>query len=278
MNLQEISEYLKQENVLVFKDDILNDLSVQKNLAKHKGDEKIANYCWVLEKVYKIKKNFVNAFSLLSEKKYEKAWNLYEQIEIGLQGLSRHFDYEKNQYGLLFIATQTNFFQKLFPYQLFFSWETLIKKEKCSICGKEITSPRNACEHVVGNLYMGEECIREVCDMEILGFAIVHDPENKSNILKLEGREYDYTALEMLLEKIKSPYGLWKLEIIKDKREEFKNISLNSKCPCGSGKYYKNCCFNTSKEFDIRMRIDICEGKPYQETPIKQIEMWEKES
>lgn len=47
---------------------------------------------------------------------------------------------------------------------------------------------------------MGELCLREVTDYEIIGVAIVRHPLDKYAILKLEGQEYNYQVLDYLME------------------------------------------------------------------------------
>jgi hypothetical protein len=276
MTIEDIRVYLSTLCKLDFDDGVLANLATIKDSAKQANDEKLANECWILGRIFKVQRAYVEAFNLLMAKKYEEAWNLYERIEINLSNLNRHIDYSKNEYCLLFIALQTVNFQKLFPYKLFISREMVIGKEKCTICGKEITSPRNACEHIVGNLYMGEMCCREVMEFQLVSMAITDKPFDKYAFIKPEGYEFNYGALEILLERIQSPYGLWKLAIIKEKDEKFDYIGENEKCPCGSNEEYGKCCQNTDREFKLRLRIDICEGEPYPETPIKKIESWKK--
>ena len=56
---------------------------------------------------------------------------------------------------LKFIKSIVPEYQKLFPYRFFLSRESVIREEKCSICGKVIKL-RSKCEHIPGKLYMGE--------------------------------------------------------------------------------------------------------------------------
>lgn len=276
MNIDEINKYLLTPKKMDFDDSVLKSLALIKGHAKENNDEELANICWLLESVFKIQFNFVKAFKLLEDEKYEEAWNLYEKIEISLSNVNRHFDYSKNEYELLFIATQTFYFQRLFPYKHFTSREMTIGKQICSICGNEITSPRNACEHVVGDIYMGEMCRRILEDIEFIALALTTCPLDKYAIVKPKDYEFDYSAIEMLLERNKSPYGLWKLSEVREKDKKF-CVGRNDKCPCGSGKKYKKCCFGTDKELKTRERIDICEGKPFIETPVKEIGTWKKQ-
>ena len=167
-------------------------------------------------------------------------------------------------------------FQKLFPYVHFTSREMSIGKEKCTICGKIITNPRNSCEHIVGNLYMGEMCCREAMDIQFHGLAITTQPKDKYGVLHPEGLEYNYEAIEMLLEHIDSPYMLWKIREMESLKNEFINIGRNEKCPCGSGKKYKKCCMGTPKELKKHKHLEICEGKPFPPVPVKEIGTWKQ--
>lgn len=276
MTLEDIINYLKTPRKLEFDDNILLELSSIKKDAVNAKDESLANKCWILENIYLIQKKYVDSFALLSSKKYEAAWRMYEEIEIALSHLSRNFNYLDNQYELKFIEIQTSLFQKLFPYVHFTSREMSVGKEKCTICGKIITSPRNSCNHIVGNLYMGEMCCREVMDIQLHGISITTEPKDKYTVLHPMGLEYNYEAIEMLLEHITSPYMLWNIREIKKLKKEFRDIGRNERCPCGSGKKYKHCCRGTEKEIMLHKHIEICDGKPFPSIPVKEIGTWKE--
>ena len=42
----------------------------------------------------------------------------------------------------------------------------------------------------------------------------------------------------------------------------------NEKCPCGSGKKYKKCCCDTSREYGSHYRITLLGGKEMKEKNI----------
>ena len=147
-------------------------------------------------------------------------------------------------------------YQKLFPYQYFFSRECIIKAEKCSICDKPI-SLRHPCGHKVGKLYMGELCTRIVTDLEYVAISIVSDPFDKYAILKLQEQEYNYGMLENLMKEIDSPFDEFQIETVKVLKPEYKNIGRNEKCPCGSNKKYKKCHLGTKDELMDHLKIQL---------------------
>lgn len=152
-----------------------------------------------------------------------------------------------------------NGYEKVFPTYLYTSRESLIKSEKCSICGKKF-SLRGGCNHKPGNMYMGELCLREVTDFEFLGTAIVSKPFDRYAVIHVEGQEYDYSVLEELMKTLVSPYIPWYVEEMTRKRPEILHVERNDKCPCGSGKKYKLCCMGTDKEYMQHNRITILGG------------------
>lgn len=170
--------------------------------------------------------------------------------------------------NLQFIERIIKQYEKTFPQYLYISRESLIKSEKCSICGKKI-SLRGGCNHKPGNLYMGELCLREVMDLEFLGTAIVSNPFDKYAVIHMEGQEYDYSVLKELMKVLASPYIAWYVEEMTKKRPEFLHIERNDKCPCGSGKKYKSCCMGTDNEYMPHNRITILGGYEIKEKPIK---------
>lgn len=63
----------------------------------------------------------------------------------------------------------------LFPPQKFFSIGMIVKSAKCSICGEEY----GECDHIKGRAYMGEHCVRNIEEADVLEGSIVDNPANK---------------------------------------------------------------------------------------------------
>lgn len=63
----------------------------------------------------------------------------------------------------------------LFPPQTFVSIGTIVKRSTCSICGREY----GECDHIKGRVYMGQQCIEVIEEVEKLETSIVSDPANK---------------------------------------------------------------------------------------------------
>lgn len=77
--------------------------------------------------------------------------------------------YSKESYDLVKALNETiHSSQSLYLYRVFASYIMNVKKEKCSICGKERLF-RNLCGHRVGKLYNGELCCNEVIMAEPVG-------------------------------------------------------------------------------------------------------------
>ena len=248
MTVTEIENYLSKKKILF--DESVNEKIEQYRInAIDQEDEKNANYFWCLREIFNIQKGFVSAIEDLNSKKFEEAWILFEKIDIEIGNLEQNFDVfqEKDKYQIVFIKRIISEYQKLFPYQYFFSRENIIKREECSICGKVI-SLRNSCGHKPGKLYMGELCSRIVTDMELKGISIVTDPFDKYTYLQLPGKEYNYGMIEALMQELSSPYDDFFIETVKIKKSEYKKVQRDSLCPCGSGKKYKKCCLGTVRE------------------------------
>lgn len=263
MTINEIEDYLASKR-RAFDDDIgMKIEELRQNAISHQDGEE-ANYYWCLKQIYHLQKSFVCTIDLLKSKEYEKAWYAFERIDIGLSNLENNFDISQgnDRYHLLFIARMVKQYQKLFPYRYFLSRESIIKAEKCSICGKPI-SLRNSCGHKVGKLYMGELCLRKVTDIELKALCVVTDPFDKYTFLRISGHEYNYGMLEQLMLEIDSPYDEFSIETVKVKKPEFMSISSNELCPCGSGKKYKLCHQGTLDELMDHHIVHMSKAKAH---------------
>lgn len=63
----------------------------------------------------------------------------------------------------------------LFPPMTFMSVGMVIRESRCSICGSEYGD----CDHVKGEVYMGEMCGREITRADLTDISIVPRPANK---------------------------------------------------------------------------------------------------
>ena len=249
MLIREIEAYLAKLNEKV-NSDIGEDIKEQKKQAASIGDENKANYLWCIYQIFLVQKNYTDAFWNMKNKRYEDAWLQLDRADIELSFLDKHYEtYFGESVGLRFqlpyILNTIKRFQMLFPYKLFVSRETVIKEERCSICGETIRL-RGGCKHKLGQLYKGEQCCHEIIDFEFLGMALVTDPFDKYAYLKIEGQDYNYEAIDFLMGKLQSPYELWNVEKARKVKADYENVMRNSVCPCGSGKKFKKCCSGTT--------------------------------
>lgn len=256
MNLEQIKNVLKNSHSIKNHEILKTDLCILKKEAIAKKDESKANEIWCLENINEIQLLFINAFNNLKKRKYYEAWNDFSNIDIKLIYFRKHQVYYTDEYNILYIEEYARKFEKLFPYRLFVSRETIVKKQKCSICNSEI-SIRKSCSHTLGELYMGEMCSRKIVESQIIGAAIVEDPFDKYSVIFPQDLEYNYGILEELLNRLETPYEKWDLTVTKRIGEKFINARRNGLCPCGSEKKYKKCCKNTQKElinhYDIKL-------------------------
>lgn len=256
MNKEDIEKYLQQE-LLSFDTKFYEQIIKNKKRYIDNEDEINANYYWCLEYIYVVKKFYIDTYNLIIESKYDEAWNKLERIEIFLQNLYNNMsEINFNKFGLDFIRNNVLSLQKLFPYRLFLSRESVITEEKCSICDK-IINLRNRCNHKVGKLYMGELCYRIVTKMDLKGVAIVENPEDKYALLKVPGKQYNYHDLEQLKKHLQGPYDGLNVTTTMVKNPQFLKLGRNDICLCGSGKKYKYCCMGTKAELIRHNKIYI---------------------
>jgi hypothetical protein len=222
-------------------------LAALKREAVGRGDQDAARSVWCFEQVVGIQDQYLEAFRLLKQNEFYKAWCTLERVEIQLEWLARHFTPGGDEYRLQTIERLTTRLQELFPYAVFMSTEMVAKKKECTICGRE-ASLRNSCGHRVGEIYNGEMCGRRITEAELAGMALTDKPANKYSVAFAgpEGKtdHYDYSMLRGLLARLEGPFQEWGFEtsIRYLPHERFKDAGRNDPCPCKSGEKYKRCC------------------------------------
>lgn len=212
-------------------------------------DEENANVAWATLEIVSLHRDYSKVFEMLRDKKYYEAWCLLEQIEIGITHLLRNFSGTKN--AVSYIEMMVRQLQSLYPYKVFLSTEMLIKERTCSICGKK-RYIRHHCGHFAGHVYNGEMCFDYVEKCALEGVAIVFNPEHKYAVAFGRNGEddhvdhYDYKLLEGLMDWWKDPYYPWHYttKYIHKSPDDFSDLTEESKCPCGSGKKFGECCKN----------------------------------
>lgn len=252
LSLEDIKTVLRNIELNYFNRDvelIHNSLVALKIDAVERNNQELAKEIWCFQQILEVQQKYLEAFNSMKMEGYYKAWTLLEQAELALYFLKAHF-LDINQYKLKFIETQIERFQSLYPYKVFFSTEILELEKKCSIC-KQVISIRKSCGHKVGEIYNGEQCLREVTNMKLLGIAIVESPVNKYSVPFIadpveSGKEdhYNYSVVRYLIEGLDSPFNGWSYEMSKRRHEHlgYLKTERNELCPCKSGKKYKKCC------------------------------------
>jgi len=248
MKISDIENYLALKNTHL-NHDVFDEIEKHRYGAIEEKNEYLANYYWCLKTIYSVQRAFLLAFKEMKTCKYEAAWANLDTADIQLSGLSQNFDLgtENDRYHLVFISNIIKVYQSVFPYQYFLSRECVIKSEECSICGKPV-SLRKACGHRLGKLYMGEHCLHKVTDLEFKAVAIVKDPFDKYTYVKIDGQEYDYGIVKMLLSGLNNPYDKFWIEVLMVKSPEYRNVGRNDRCPCVSGLKYKKCHWGKPSE------------------------------
>lgn len=274
MNLDDIKSYLSIKKS-EFDINVLEELKQLKKKAVSESNEALANKIWCYEQIYKIQKMYVDVFEKLKNNQFFDAWRELERIDIELSFLRDNYDYSNDRFHLEFIERIVREYQKLFPYQFFMSRESIVKKEKCSICGK-INTIRNRCDHKVGKLYMGEMCSRIVEEFEFLGMSIVQNPFDKYTVLFPKDMEYNYFMLESLIPSLDTPYDRWYVDVLREKNPIYKDIGRNDKCPCGSGKKYKKCCLDTEQEYTNHHRVTLLDKPNVKPIPFTLGSTWKE--
>lgn len=140
MNLNYILAKLRSDSCDY--DAALCAIKSEKQAAQDAGDELYANQLWAVETIIKIHQKFVMTFDLLKAGRYYEAWCEAELVEINIQFLASNS--QEDLENVKDINARVRQLQSLYPYKFFASYVMHVKKEKCSICGRE-RSIRNFC-------------------------------------------------------------------------------------------------------------------------------------
>ncbi len=258
MTIDQITDYLK--NIKERDNSPQKVVEVNESLKKVKdrfvkeNNQREAKEMWCYEQTLKIQDTYLKAYQQMKQEDFYKAWCSFEQCELALGFLKPYFSISDNEYFLNFIDKHAKQYHSLFPYKIFMSPEILEIEKTCNICGGKV-SIRKPCGHEVGKIYNGEMCIRIVTKMEFLGASFVESPLQKYSVpFMIDERtsktvdHYNYALVSYLIKRLQSPFDSWDVHWTKRKQphSKFKSVGRNDKCPCGSGKKYKNCCLKES--------------------------------
>lgn len=222
------------------------ELSYLKKNAVNSSDQLNAKVAWCFETIGEIQDKFVEIYIHFINGEFYKGWCLLERCGILIGFLDHHFHENNHEFGIEHIRIHTKNFQSLFPYKYFISPE-FISQHRCSVC-RELITPRNQCEHEVGEIYDGEMCHKVVENIEFLGAAIVNNPVQKYSVINHEN--CDYEPIKYLIKRLSSPWSTWTYTKSIKLVPIYENIGRNELCLCGSGLKYKKCCLRKKREIE----------------------------
>ena len=226
-----------------------DELSRLKQRAIDDSDQPTAKAVWCMETIGRIQDHFVSAYMHMQSNEFQEAWHRLDRCEVETSFLDPHFSDEDREFGIEHIRVHTKRFQELFPVRAGISPAFLLKQFCCSICKMNLTL-RSRCSHVVGEIYGGEMCCREITDAEILHVALVKNPAQRySVIFPQKNQKSIFVLVRYVCCSLRSPWHRWSYD--KEERKQhhpaFKAIGRNDRCPCGSRQKYKHCCLNREK-------------------------------
>ena len=237
------------------------------------ADQELAKKTWCLKTALKMHQKFVAAFLDMKASKFYDAWCALERVEIHALSLAQHMPLD-DEYGLAFIERHVELFQKLYPYGVFMSPAFLEKEVRCSICDAKI-SIRSGCEHRVGEIYGGVQCLRIITVAEMLEMSMVPTPVQKYSVPFMtdpktgqQVDQYDYSLVSYVARGLRSPFDGWSMQWTQARHPHslYKHVGRNDKCPCDSEKKYKLCCLREAGVLRPHVEIDF-EAAPPSDLP-----------
>jgi hypothetical protein len=136
-------------------------------------DEDAANAMLSFEEIITALCDELNMWIALKEDEPDTAWNYLVGAQVSARTALQVHSVGEHLIG--YIQHLEILEHVLFPPQKFFSVGMIVKKAECSICGEEY----GECDHIKGRAYMGEQCVRNITEAELLESSIVDKPANK---------------------------------------------------------------------------------------------------
>ena len=251
--------------------DFTQRMATHKRKAIESGDEELAKSIWCWQAIQRCQNSYIRAFHNMKAGYFYDAWCALEQVENILNALELHFDLDvqgNDAYKLLLIRKNTEQFQRLFPYGLFFSIGAVVLEKKCSICDQP-TSLRNPCSHRVGQIYAGEMCKRIITKADLVEVSLVDRPAQKCTVPFMvddkSGKavdHYNYMHIHYAVECLQHPFSKWELVLRKRNRptSDFAHVGKHDECPCGSTRAFADCCHGKQHLTRSHMQIRIEEA------------------
>lgn len=230
-------------------------LEAAKSTAVSSGDEVVAKALWCLGCVGRAQDLFVEAMGLLDQDQFYEAWCTLEQCELRLRSLRRHYRSAGCRFGVRHMETHVTQLQDLFPYAVFLSPGYVVQEAECSICGEPKHLLRSDCQHMVGEVYEGEQCHRVVTRADLLEVSLVTNPVQKYSVA-FAGGGHNYGGVRYVRKGLSHPWAEWSYERLEVDagRDLYPGAPRNDPCPCGSTRKFKKCCWSkraTRPHFEI---------------------------
>ncbi|OZT83939.1 hypothetical protein CIK04_15395 [Vibrio sp. 03_296] len=225
------------------------------------------NNVFLFEQTFKLLQSNSQYWESIVEGDFSESWN---KLQDCLDYVRRLKKFSSKESPLLsFYEKQLVALEGTYPYTLFSSIGMVVDKYICSLCGLDIDSLD--CPHIVGELYAGEIAYGVVQGegAYLDHVAITEHPKDKRCILNPYKNNAPQFSVQLKLsgyikeDKMK-PLGFQKISKIIYKRHnpDYKKLSRNAACFCGSNKKFKNCCINNQLVNAVHFEFISDEGSP----------------
>jgi len=167
-------------------------IKLKKEFAERRLENE-ANLVYCIISSVEIIRHELSMLVCIKEDKMPEAWAHLVRAQVLIGTIFRNHPIDASQ-----LDGQMNrlasYEKLLFPKMFFQSTGGIIKDSECSICHQDL----NLCEHLKGNLYMGELCCRLIKEIELEEISSVDNPANKLNrIVSIQtgGKKWDTLTL-----------------------------------------------------------------------------------
>ena len=210
-------------------------------------DEATLNDFAVLGYLVRFLSEYAIFWERVTKREYEPSWMALQDTLNSIRLLKRVSLVDVGRF-----ERQLGQLEQVYPYKIFASVGCIAERVECSICGHDIDS--FDCVHRRGELYRGKMAYGIVRNLKNFDHvALTENPEDKRCMMKLEGKVYEFPAIDWLADHLTAQKfavsDISHLEMSERRKRDESIVSQarNARCQCGSGKKFKQCC--SEKEF-----------------------------
>ncbi len=206
------------------------------------GPDELFDDIYVLGRYVDFFGHYGHVWRLIADESFAASWSKLQDALDSLRIVRRFSNIDISGF-----EDQLVELEKTYPYNVFFSIGVLVEHFECSICGQDIDSFE--CQHRKGELYRGRRAVgiaRNLVSLDHVG--MVDQPQDRRCVVSYDDTGEQFMVVRFLSELLRerslsiSDFGFLSFSKRMKPNPDYKEMSRNARCYCGSGLKFKRCC------------------------------------